>query len=317
MKRILVLGSLNVDFVTRIPHIPHAGETLQGGDLQVFAGGKGANQACAASLLGGTVMMAGKLGDDLFADKLTAELKISGVSTELVQRSDSPSGTAIIFVLPHGDNLIVISPGANADVSTDFALKAVEGMKAGDLLLCQLEVPRESVQVALASARKKRVITLLDPAPASALSDELLSRVDILTPNQTEAALLLGDSEPAEDYVHAEMAARKLQARGPGTVIVKMGARGCLVADGDDVFVRRGFQVQATDTTGAGDTFNGALAAALAAGETLADASLFANAAAALSVAKPGAIASIPRLTEVQEFLASQVTGTSTAPKFN
>lgn len=304
MKRIRVLGSLNIDLVTRVPRIPAVGETLQGGDLQIFVGGKGANQACAAGLLGGNVAMAGKVGNDVFANRLIAELQSAGVKTELVEQTDSPSGTAIIFVLPHGDNSIVISPGANADVSSDFALKAIEDMEAGDLLLCQLEIPLESVHAALESASKNGIITILDPAPARPLSDKLLSCVNILTPNQTEAALLLGDLEPPEDYVQAEIAARKLQARGPGTVIVKMGARGCFIAERDDLFAKDGFPVQATDTTAAGDTFNGALAAALASGKTLADASLFANAAAALSVTKPGAIASIPHLEEVQKFLS-------------
>jgi ribokinase len=224
----------------------------------------------------------------------------------LVQHSDSPSGTAIIFVLPHGDNVIVISAGANARVSPEFALKAVEGLEAGDFLLCQLEIPLDSVHAALESATKKGVITILDPAPARALSDELLSYVSILTPNQTEAAVLLGDSDAPEDFAHAGVAARKLQDRGPTTVIVKLGAHGCFIADRDALFGKSAFEVQAIDTTAAGDTFNGALAAALARGKTLADAALFANAAAALSVTKPGAIASIPRLDEVQEFLSFQ-----------
>jgi ribokinase len=166
--------------------------------------------------------MAGKVGNDVFADRFTAELQSAAINTSLVEKAELPSGSAVILVLPHGDNVIVISPGANADVSPDFALSAVEGLEAGDFLLCQLEIPLDSVQAALASARKKEVITILDPAPACTLPDELLSRVKILTPNQTEAAVLLSDSEPPGDFRHAETAARKLQARGPKTVILKM-----------------------------------------------------------------------------------------------
>jgi len=305
MKRILVLGSLNMDLVTRVPRTPVVGETLPGGDLQMFVGGKGANQACAASLLGGRVAMAGQVGNDVFAQRITNQLHSAGVDTASIEQSHSPSGTALILVLPHGDNLIVISPGANADVSRGFALKAVQGLEPGDLLLCQLEIPIASVYAALAAAKQEGVITILDPAPACELSDQLLACVNILTPNQTEAALLLGDATPPEEYPQAESAARKLQQRGPRTVIVKLGARGCFVVDTDAAFAQHGFPVNATDTTAAGDTFNGALAAALANGEALPQAVLFANAAAALSVTKPGAIASIPNLKEVQEFLAS------------
>ena len=305
MKRILVLGSLNIDLVQRVPRIPSPGETLQGGDLEFFAGGKGANQACAASLLGGQVRMAGKLGDDAFAQRLLRELRNAGVDTGLVGTSSAPSGSALICVLPNGENTIVISPGANADIAPTLALDAIEDLKPSDLLLCQLEIPLEAVQAAIQAAYKKNVITILDPAPACELPDDLLSCVTILTPNQTEAALLLGTSENLEDFAQAEAAARKLQDRGPQTVIVKMGSRGCLIADVNSITHQAGFQVKAIDTTAAGDTFNGALAASLSRGANLRDAARFANAAAALSVTRPGALASIPGLAEVQEFLSS------------
>ena len=306
MNRILVLGSLNIDLVQHVPRLPFAGETLQGSDLQIFAGGKGANQACAAAMLGGNVDMAGKVGNDVFGQRLADELKSAGVRTDSVRRSESRSGTAVIFVLPNGENLIVISPGANADVSVDFALTAVDSLQEGDFLLCQLEVPVAAVRAAIVSAYRKNVTTILDPAPARALPDELLSSISILTPNQTEAAVLLGHSQTPQELAQAESAARDLQARGPQTVIIKMGAAGCVVQSKSSAFAVRGFQVNAVDSTGAGDTFNGALAAALARGLTIFDAVRFANAAAALSVTKPGAIASIPRLIEVQEFLSLQ-----------
>jgi ribokinase len=306
MNRILVLGSLNIDLVQRVPRLPSPGETLRGSDLQIFVGGKGANQACAAARLGGDVRMAGKVGSDVFADRVLGELQSSSVDTGLIGRSSSPSGTATIFVLPSGENLIVISPAANGDISVDFALGAVDHLKPGDLLLCQLEIPIEAVQAALKMAHRKGAITILDPAPAAPISDELLSSVTILTPNQTETAILLGDSTHAPENVEqAAEAAVKLRQRGAQTVIIKLGALGCFLSGNGIAHSQPGFEVDVSDTTAAGDTFNGALAAALARGSSLTEAALFANAAAALSVTKPGALASIPTLSEVQKFLSS------------
>jgi len=304
MKRILVLGSLNIDLVQRVPRMPALGETLRGNNLSIFVGGKGANQACAAARLGGQVQMAGKVGNDIFADRLLRELQDSGVNTTLVRGSQAQSGSAMIFVLPNGENAIVISPGANADIPIDLALEAIADLRAGDLLLCQLEIPLETVRAAIKTAHERNVVTILDPAPACSLSDELLSCVDILTPNQTETAILLGDVSPPIDFAQAELAARKLQAKGARRVIVKMGPRGCFLVDEATSVSKPGFRVQVADTTAAGDTFNGGLAAALAQGAELGDAALFANAAAALSVTKPGAIPSIPSFSQVEEFLS-------------
>ncbi len=304
MRKILVLGSLNVDLVQRVARLPAPGETLHGEGLQIFAGGKGANQACAAALLGGDVAMAGKVGSDVFGDRVTAELQNAGVDTTLVQKSACASGSAMIFVLPSGENMIVISAGANGDIPVEFARKAVEHLREGDFLLCQLETPLAAVMAAVKTAHHKGVNTILDPAPACELHDDFLRCVKILTPNQTEAAMLLGAREAIQNIAQAEAAARDIQSRGPKTVIVKMGAEGCVAADGGSSFVSPGFQVDVMDTTAAGDTFNGALAVALAKGETLSDGVRFANAAAALSVTKPGAIGSIPRLSEVAELLA-------------
>lgn len=307
MRQILVLGSLNGDLVQHVPRIPIAGETLRGGGLHTFVGGKGANQACAAALLGGNVAMAGKVGTDVFAHRLIDGLREAGVNTNLVSRSDSPTGTAVILVLPSGENSIVISPGANGDVSIDFALDALERLNAGDLLLCQLEIPLESVSTALKVARNKGVTTILDPAPACPLSNDLIASVNILTPNQTEAALLLDTKCAPETFAEAEGCARKLLERGAETVIIKLGALGCFVANSQRTFTSAGFTVQAVDTTAAGDAFNGALAVALAEGAEFPSATRFANAAAAISVTKPGAIASMPSRAVVQQFLTEHV----------
>ena len=226
MKRIFVLGSLNIDLVQHVPRLPVAGETLKGENLEIFVGGKGANQACAAARLGGRVQMAGKVGNDAFAERLLMELEGCGVHTGLVGRADAASGTAMIFVLPNGENTIVISGGANAEVSVEFALRAVADAEAGDILMVQLETPIEAVEAAIKSAFERGVVTMLDPAPGCPLDDGLLSCVSILTPNQTELAIITGDRRPPEDLKEAETAARALQTRGARTVVVKMGGKG-------------------------------------------------------------------------------------------
>lgn len=305
MKQILVLGSLNIDLVQRVPRLPVLGETLRGEALATFVGGKGANQACAAARLGGKVRMAGCVGNDVFGGRLKAELEAAGADTSTVRVLDGASGSATIFVLPGGENTIVISPGANGEVNGELALAAVGSLQEGDLLLCQLEIPLETVVVAIQTAHANGVLTILDPAPAAELPEALYPSLCILTPNQTEAALLAGEAHAPETMDEAQRVAGALQTRGVRTVIVKMGAKGCLVADGEDTFIQPGFAVKAVDTTAAGDTFNGALAVALAQGRTLSQAARYANAAAALSVTKLGALSSIPAQDEVQQLLAA------------
>ncbi len=305
MRRVYVLGSINIDLVQRVPRMPLPGETLHGDGLQIFVGGKGANQACAAARLGAEVCMAGRVGDDAFAERLIRELQSADVDTQLVSQSPGPSGSATIFVLPDGENTIVTSAGANAELSNEFATQVGDQLQAGDLLLCQLETPLGAVFSAIQAARRKQATTILDPAPACALPDELLSYIDVLTPNQTEAAILLGVSEIPARFAEAEAAARKLQARGAKAVIVKLGAQGCFVAEEEHTTALEGWDVDVIDTTAAGDTFNGGLAAALAGGASLTAAARFANAAAALSVMKAGAIASIPTRSAVEQLLSS------------
>ncbi len=306
MKKILVLGSLNIDLVQQIPRLAVPGETLRGNNLQMFAGGKGANQACAAARVGeATVQMAGMVGNDVFATRLLQELDQAGVNAQWVRPSKAPSGTATIFVLPNGENTIVLSAGANAEVSPELALQAVETLHGGDLLLCQLEIPLPTVEAALGEARKRKVVTILDPAPAYPLTDSLLSVVDILTPNQTEAALLVDSPAPLHTTEAIDAAARRLHACGAQTVIIKLGAEGCLVLENGRTTIVAAFPVDVVDTTAAGDTFNGALAVALSEEQTLEEAVRFANAAAALSVTKAGAFSSIPHRAAVEKLLAA------------
>ncbi|MFL6452113.1 MAG: ribokinase [Bryobacteraceae bacterium] len=306
-RRIFVFGSLNVDLVQRVARLPVPGETLAGDELQIFSGGKGANQACAAARLGGHVCMAGKVGNDAFGLRLKTELEQSGVDTTRVETSNRQTGAAVILVLPSGENVIVISPGANGTVTASDAAAALSEGQRGDILLCQLEIPIEATLAALHSARQRGMIGILDPAPASAIPDEALSVVTILIPNQTEAAGILGRVELEGESVDAprELASELLR-RGPEIVIIKLGSKGCLVARDGQITSFVGHRVRAVDTTAAGDTFSGGLAAELSRGEDLGTAVRFGNAAAALCVTKPGAISSIPTRAAVLEFLSGQ-----------
>lgn len=302
-KKIFVVGSLNIDLVTRMERLPREGETVAGSDLTLFPGGKGANQACAAGMLGGRSAMVGQVGTDPFGGHLLASLQDAGVDTSGVGRSARATGAACISVLPGGENAIVISPGANATLTPDVALPRLAALEAGDLLLAQLEVPLETVAAVLAYAAERGAVTILDPAPARPLPRALLRNVAYLTPNQSEAALLLGKPAMAIDgFADALEAARGLLELGPAAAVVKLGRLGCFIAAGGFRGGVEGFAVEAVDTTAAGDTFNGAFAVGLAEGMTVADAAGFANAAAALSVTRPGAQSSIPRRDEVVAF---------------
>ena len=305
---IVVVGSLNMDFVVTVDRLPAPGETVLGRDFQMIPGGKGANQACAAGKLGGasvSVRMAGRVGYDLFADHLKASLSAAGVDVSLVHATRSqPTGVALIWVDSSGQNSIVVASGANhclypADVA---ALRPF--FRGARFVLFQLETPLSTVAAALEAARQEGARTILDPAPAQKLSPELLSQVDIVTPNESEACLLLGRPVSRVSASEAGALARELRNLGPKTVIVKLGEQGChCLEDGLDAHVP-GFKVDVRDTTAAGDTFNAGLAVALAEGRSTVEALRFANASAALSVTRLGAQASVPTRGEVDEFLA-------------
>ena len=303
---IVVLGSLNADLVQKVSRIPDPGETLEGGNLETFGGGKGANQAFAAARLAGRAAMIGQVGDDYLGRLLTENLRAAGVDTSAVGLSDQPTGAATIWVLPDGENVIVISPGANATLSRELAASRLSALHGMRYLLCQLETPIETVERALSLAKRAGAATILDPAPARTLPRTLLRSVDILTPNESEALTLLESQDSTiETEAQAREAAKQLLELGVQTVILKLGREGCVVA-GDGISEHLpGFRVEAVDTTAAGDTFNGALAAALAGGESLFGAARFANAAAALSTTKPGAQNSVPDRDEVERLLLS------------
>ena len=293
-----------MDVVVPVDRLPRLGETIAGSDFALFPGGKGANQACAAARLGGVVTMIAQVGGDAFGTALVHSLREAGVNTFHVGLSARPTGCASIYVLPGGENAIVISPGANATLDPAAALARLGAIGGAGLVLCQLEIPIETVEASFQAARERGATTILDPAPARPLPPSLLRMVDFLTPNQSEAAALLGNpSWSIRDFIDAEEAAAGLLALGPATVVMKLGALGCLVAGGERRLRVEGWEVAAVDTTGAGDAFNGAFAVALAEGNPVAEAAVFANAAGAMCVTRRGAQASLPGRVELDRFL--------------
>lgn len=302
--QIVVIGSLNADLVQKVDRLPKPGETIAGGNLETFSGGKGANQAVAAGRMGARTSMIGQVGNDSLAALLLDSLRDAGVDCGSVGVAESATGTAVILVLPDGENLIVIAPGANATVTPALAAERLRVLEEGSFLLSQLEIPVASVERSLAAAKGRGATTILDPAPGRTLAPELLRHVDFLTPNETETLTLLGESGLAmETDSDLDAAAKRVLALGPKAVVLKLGARGCLIATAEDVHRVPGFKVDAVDTTAAGDVFNGAFATALAEGEPLPHAARFANAAAALAVTRPGAQNSVPSRREVDRFL--------------
>jgi ribokinase len=306
MKRIVVLGSLNIDLVVAVERLPLPGETLNGGDLALFEGGKGANQACVAGRLGGRATMIGQTGADAFGARLSGALGAAGVDTSGIGAADRPTGSASIYVQPDGENAIVISPGANATLTPEMARERLRAAAPYDFLLAQLEIPMASILAAFEEAKRAGAVTILDPAPVRPLPPELIPLIDFLTPNQSEAAALLNAPWTVRDFDDAGAAAAALLRAGYRAVVLKLGDLGCYIASGDMRIAIPAFKVRAVDTTGAGDAFNGAFAIALAEGASLEEAGRFANAAAAISVTRPGAQNSAPARAEVEAMLAGR-----------
>ena len=304
-KPIIVAGSLNMDFVVQMTKLPHPGETVRGWGFQMLPGGKGANQACAVGRLGGLGKMVGRVGEDVFGERLKASLESAGVDTGCVLKTPGEStGVALIFVQEGGQNMIVIASGSNGLFKPKDLDAAAKSFQAGGFLLLQLESPMETVETAAALGRSHGMSTILDPAPARPLGPALLANVDILTPNESEALILLGGHASTVTLEEAPRIAVELRKLGPRCVILKMGDKGAWLSDAsaDKHFPAR--KVDAVDATAAGDTFNGALAVALAEGRSMEDAIRFANCAAAISVTRLGAQASIPARSEVDSLLS-------------
>jgi ribokinase len=309
MTTLVVVGSLNMDFVVTVDHLPAPGQTVLGRNFQMIPGGKGANQACAAARLGMnsvTVRMVGRVGYDVFADHLKASLSAAGVDVSAVHATRAQAtGVALISVDTSGQNSIVVASGANHALlaSETEAMRSV--FRGARFALFQLESPLDTVAAALKLARAEGARTILDPAPAVPLTPELLASVDILTPNETEASILLGLPPGRVSMADAAALGRSLRERGPKAVLLKLGDQGCFYADDETELFSSAFHVVAKDTTAAGDTFNAALAVALAEDRGIEEALRFANAAAAISVTRMGAQASVPARAEVDALLAA------------
>jgi len=299
-KPIVVVGSINMDLVARTHHIPRPGQTVSGTGFETTPGGKGANQAVAAARLGYRVEMVGMVGEDVFGQALLDNLRSAGVGTAAVERVSGPSGVAPILLADSGENSIVVVPGANGKVDPACVDRHAELIRSAGMVLCQLELPMDTVSHVLALCAEAGVPVMLDPAPAAPLPDMTWSQVAWFTPNETEAAFFLNSESKAED------AAKQLLSKGLRGVVLKRGAEGVYlaIAGGEAGWVRA-FPVEAVNTVGAGDCFNGAFAAALLEGLDAFQAARFASAAAAISVTRPGAQSSMPNRVEVDDFLAA------------
>lgn len=301
MKKICVLGSINIDMVTRTSEFPLPGQTVEGLEFQIFPGGKGANQAVAAGRLGAEVAFLGKVGNDIFAETALRALNDSGVDTRYIQRADTGTGVAAISVSSRGENSIIVVPGANAFVDVAYVQENICAIDNADILMVQLEVPLETVEWAVEYAHAKGKMVIFDPAPARQLPLPLLQCCDIITPNETELRIITGRT--ITNLEETVSAARQLIQSGVGKVVHKCGKAGAYLIIKDQVEFIPEYPVVVVDTTAAGDSFNAGLAVALGQGKTALESAQFANIVAALSVTKAGAQSAMPTLAEVTKLI--------------
>ncbi|AEC17540.1 ribokinase [Gallibacterium anatis] len=304
MQKLTVLGSINADHVIQVPHFPQPGETLSGQNYHIVYGGKGANQAVAAARLGAKVDFIACIGEDKIGLEMKQAFQKDGINTESIATiQGETTGIAMIQVTDSGENSIVISAGANAHLTTDIVDKFKQKILDADALLMQLETPLDAIIYATKIAKQAGKHTVLNPAPAKALPDELLAQLTMITPNETEAELLTGVK--VVDEQSAAQAAAVFHQKGVAIVLITLGAKGVFISHNALQKIIPGFRVQAKDTTAAGDTFNGALVTALLEQKSLEEAIQFAHAAAAISVTRFGAQTSIPSRQETLDFLAN------------
>ncbi len=300
-RSIVVVGSSNTDMILKLKRIPRPGETILGGEFVMAAGGKGANQAVAAARAGGDVTMIARVGRDMFGERAIDGLIENGIDVEYVSYDKAPSGVALIFVGADGENCIGVGSGANAQLTPADVRRVKAAFAQADVVVMQLETPLETNKAAADLADAKKTFVILNPAPAQSLPDKLLRKISILTPNETETEQLTGVK--VTTYSSCKTAADILLRRGVKTVIITLGARGAFVATHSETRLVPGFKVKQVDTTAAGDTFNGALAVALAEGMPMINAVRFANAAGALSVTRMGAQPSVPTRQEIEKLM--------------
>lgn len=297
MKKIIVVGSSNVDLTARVRRLPLPGETIGGATLLRANGGKGANQAVAAARMGADVVLITCLGNDASGEMLSSQLASDGVDTSCIKLSATPTGTALIFVDDNAENCIAVAPGSNNDLMPADIDAARSAMEGAAYLLVQLEIPMPTVVRSVELADSLGLKTIMNPAPMNPVPEELFSHVWLITPNQTEAEQLTGVHVETEE--DASRAAEALFAKGVKNVIVTMGSKGSLVCtpEGREFVPSR--KVNAIDTTGAGDVYNGALVAALSQGKSLLEAACIATLASSIAVTRLGAQTSAPYANEI------------------
>jgi len=300
----MVVGSINMDLVVRCGQLPREGETVFGRDFRMIPGGKGANQAVAAARLGANTYMVGRVGRDPFGQQLLANLKREGLNVDRCQTDRAaPSGVALITVAASGANSIVVAPGANMESLPQDVDDAVSLFAKADALIVQFETPLAVVERALAMARKHGALSVLDAGPAVECPDHILAMADVVSPNETEAEALTGVA--VTDAASAQQAAQRLLDKGVHTAVLKLGAKGALLAEPGRMEVLPAYAVKAEDSTAAGDAFTAALAVRLAQEDDLAAAVRYANAAGACACTKVGAQPAMPTAEEIQALMAS------------
>ena len=300
MKNICVIGSLNMDLVVNVDTMPKPGQTIIGSNFKEVPGGKGANQAVAMARLNGNVSMIGKVGGDGFGQTLINSLKNDKVDTTYIRTSKGATGVALITVDKNAQNSIVVSPGANFEVKEDDIDNNIEAIKNSDIVVLQLETPLNTIKYALNKAKELNKYTILNPAPAVKLDDEIIKNVDLLTPNETELEIISGVSIETEEDI--QKAAQIMIEKGVKELIVTLGSKGSLYINKEKSMFKKAYKVEAVDTTAAGDSYTGALAVALSQDKNIEDAMDFASKVGALSVLKEGAQSSLPTLEDVKNF---------------
>lgn len=305
-KKIVVVGSCNTDMVIKADRLPIPGETILGGTFFMNPGGKGANQAVAASRMGGKVTFISKTGNDVFGKQSVMLYNSENINTDFVFSDPGlPSGVALITVDANGENCIVVASGANATLSPADINKASGEIETADLVLMQLEIPIDTVEYVADIANKKGIKVILNPAPARALSDKLLKCLYIIIPNKSEAEILSGIK--VADYETARQAADLISARGVDNVVITLGSQGALIKEGKEYHFVEAYKVETLDTTAAGDSFCGSVCVGLSEGRSILDSVKLAARAAALTVTRMGAQSSIPYRSELSSLDVEKV----------
>lgn len=300
MKNICVIGSLNMDLVVNVDKMPKPGQTIIGSNFKEVPGGKGANQAVAMARLNGNVSMIGKVGEDGFGQTLINSLKNDKVDTTYIKTTKGATGVALITVDNNAQNSIVVSPGANFEVKEEDIDNNIEAIKNSDIVVLQLETPLNTIKYALKKSKELNKYTILNPAPALKLDDEIIKNVDLLTPNETELEIISGVSIEIEEDI--QKAAQIMIEKGVKELIVTLGSKGSLYINKEKSIFKKAYKVEAVDTTAAGDSYTAALAVALSKDQSIEEAMDFASKVGALSVLKEGAQSSLPTLEDVNNF---------------